>query len=299
MNATPPRLLRPMRSTPLGDSDGEIWLIGAGPGDPDLLTIKALRLLERADVVVHDRLVPAAILELARSDAERIDVGKTSGHHALPQDDINALLVSLARQGKLVARLKGGDPFIFGRGGEEMQAAQAAGIHCTIVPGITAASACAASTGIPLTHRDYAQSVRFVTGHTREVSCEPGLGLDWSTLATPGQTLVFYMGLANAHEICQKLIEHGRPPDLPCAFVERGTLPGQRVISGTLSTLPALAAASQLRSPALLIVGEVVALHQALQNEAFPARATLAAVPLGGPCSVTATDSTPAIMPTF
>ncbi len=239
---------------------GEVWLIGAGPGDPDLLTLKALRLLQQADVVVYDKLVPEAIINLARREAERIDVGKSMGHHTLPQDDINQLLVELARQGKRVARLKGGDPFVFGRGGEEMEAVVAAGLPCLAVPGITAAAGCAASAGIPLTHRDCAQSVRFVTGHTRK----DGMGLDWRALVAEGQTLVFYMGLSNVERICDHLKAHGMRADMPAAMIERGTLADQRVFAGTLATLPDIVRAEQPRSPSLIVVGEVVSLRERL-----------------------------------
>ncbi|MEW6728953.1 MAG: siroheme synthase CysG [Pseudomonadota bacterium] len=239
---------------------GEVWLIGAGPGDADLLTLKALRLLQQADVIVHDRLVPEAIVNLARREAERIDVGKCMNRHTLPQEAINRLLVDLARQGKRVARLKGGDPFIFGRGGEEMEAVIEAGIPCLAVPGITAAAGCAASAGIPLTHRDCAQSVRFVTGHTKK----DDMGLDWRALVAEGQTLVFYMGLANVERICERLMAHGMRPDMPAAIIERGTLPDQRVFEGTLASLPEVARRTEPRSPSLIVVGEVVRLRERL-----------------------------------
>ncbi|MEO1750530.1 siroheme synthase CysG [Thiofaba sp. EF100] len=239
---------------------GEVWLIGAGPGDADLLTLKALRLLQQADVVVHDRLVPEAIVNLARREAERIDVGKCMNRHTLPQEEINRLLVDLAKQGKRVARLKGGDPFIFGRGGEEMEAVIEAGIPCLAVPGITAAAGCAAAAGMPLTHRDHAQSVRFVTGHTKK----DDMGLDWRALVAEGQTLVFYMGLANVERICERLMAHGMRPDMPAAIVERGTLPDQRVFEGTLASLPEVARRTEPRSPSLIVVGEVVRLRERL-----------------------------------
>ena len=251
---------------------GEVWLIGAGPGDPDLLTLKALRLLQQADVVVYDKLVPDAIINLARREAERINVGKSMSHHTLPQDDINRLLVDLARQGKRVARLKGGDPFVFGRGGEEMEAVVAAGLPCFAVPGITAAAGCAASAGIPLTHRDCAQSVRFVTGHTKK----DDMGLDWRALVAEGQTLVFYMGLANVERICDSLKAHGMSAAMPAAVIERGTLPEQRVFAGTLATLADIVRSEQPRSPSLIVVGEVVNLRERLgfiheQAQAAPA----------------------------
>lgn len=252
--------LTPIAPIGAGTQAGEIWLIGAGPGDPELLTIKAWRLLQQADVLVCDQLVPDAILDLAHPQAERMHVGKARGRHTMPQPAINQLLVDLARQGKRVARVKGGDPFIFGRGGEEMEAALAAGVPCTVVPGITAATGCAAAAGIPLTHRDHAQSVRFVTGHTREGA----LSLDWPALVSGGQTLVFYMGLSNVAEICRQLVRHGLRDSMPVAIVERGTRPDQRVITGSLRTLPALAAACASASPALLIVGTVVSLRATL-----------------------------------
>jgi uroporphyrin-III C-methyltransferase/precorrin-2 dehydrogenase/sirohydrochlorin ferrochelatase len=239
---------------------GEVWLIGAGPGDADLLTLKALRLLQQADVIVHDRLVPEAIVNLARREAERIDVGKCMNRHTLPQEEINRLLVELAKQGKRVARLKGGDPFIFGRGGEEMEAVIEAGIPCLAVPGITAAAGCAAAAGMPLTHRDHAQSVRFVTGHTKK----DDMGLDWRALVAEGQTLVFYMGLANVERICERLMDHGMRPDMPAAIVERGTLPDQRVFEGTLASLPDVVRRTEPRSPSLIVVGEVVRLRERL-----------------------------------
>ncbi|MEC5318816.1 uroporphyrinogen-III C-methyltransferase [Brenneria populi subsp. brevivirga] len=233
---------------------GEIWLVGAGPGDVELLTLKALRAIQQADVVVFDRLVSAEILDLAPPQALRIDVGKTRGCHRLPQEKVNQLLVELAQAGQRVIRLKGGDPFIFGRGGEEMAYAQSAGIACHVVPGITAATGCAAAVGLPLTHRDCAQSVRFVTGHARDG--EPQL--EWATLADPRQTLVFYMGLSHGSRLCQRLIEHGLSAQTPAAIIERGTQPDQRLLIATLATLPALLARYQPQSPSLLIVGDVV-----------------------------------------
>lgn len=248
----------------LNDTDelnkGAVYLIGAGPGDPDLMTFKALRLLQRADVVLYDRLVGPGILELARRDAERIYVGKQRSDHAMPQSDINQALLDMAKSGKRVARLKGGDPFIFGRGGEEIEGLMAAGIEFEVVPGITAASGAACYAGIPLTHRDHAQSVRFITGHTKNHQ----LDLAWSSFLNPAETLVFYMGLAGLAIIVRELIAAGRCADTPVAIVEKATLPAQRVISGTLATIVAAVSEAKPEAPTLLIIGSVVGLHPSL-----------------------------------
>lgn len=242
-----------------GTQAGAVWLVGAGPGDAELLTVKALRLIEQAQVVVYDRLVSAEILALAPAQALCIDVGKTPGFHAMSQEQINQLLVDLARAGMQVIRLKGGDPFVFGRGGEEMICLQQAGIACYVVPGITAATGCAAATGIPLTHRNMAQSVRFITGHGRDGKPQ----LDWQSLQDARQTLVFYMGLTWSEALSQQLIAHGRAAATPVAIVERGTRPDQRVMITSLGEMTGCVAREKPQSPSLLIVGEVVSLYRA------------------------------------
>lgn len=237
---------------------GEVWLVGAGPGDVELLTLKALRAIQQADVVVFDRLVSAPVMALIPDEALRIDVGKSMRDHTLGQDEINQLLVSLAQSGNRVVRLKGGDPFVFGRGGEEMAHCQRHGVPCHIVPGITAAMGCAAASGIPLTHRDLAQSVRFVTGHGAQG--EPDV--DWSALASARQTLVFYMGITRSDSISQRLMAHGLSAATPVAVIERGTQPEQRVLTATLDSLAHTIAREKVKTPALLIVGEVVTMYR-------------------------------------
>jgi uroporphyrin-III C-methyltransferase/precorrin-2 dehydrogenase/sirohydrochlorin ferrochelatase len=239
---------------------GFVSLVGAGPGNPELLTLRALRVMQRANVVLYDHLVAPALVELARRDAERLYVGKEKDRHAIGQDEINALMAKLAREGKRVVRLKGGDPFIFGRGGEEIEALAAQGIAFEVVPGVTAAAGAASYAGIPLTHRDYAQSCVFATGHLRDGNAQ----LDWAALARPRQTVVIYMGVGGLAKICEGLIEHGVRPELPAALVEKATWPEQRVIEGTLATLPALAARAAAKAPALLIAGDVVRLRAKL-----------------------------------
>lgn len=243
-----------------GANLGEVYLIGAGPGAPDLLTFRALRLMQQADVIVYDRLVSPEILDLARRDSEKIYVGKQRQYHALPQESINTLLADLAKAGKRVVRLKGGDPFIFGRGGEEIETLMQQGINFQVVPGITAASGCATYAGIPLTHRDHAQSCTFVTGHLKNNS----INLNWTQLAAPNQTIVIYMGLVGLERICQALIEHGSSKDLPVAIVQQGTTSNQRVITGTLETLPDKVAGQDIKPPTLIIIGTVVTLHDKL-----------------------------------
>jgi len=247
---------------------GEVTLVGAGPGDPELLTLKALRALQDADVILHDRLVPECLLDMARRDAARICVGKAAGSIGSTQEEINALLIEHALQGKRVVRLKGGDPFIFGRGGEELEALSKAQISFSVIPGVTAAAGCAAYAGIPLTHRDYAHSVTFVAAHADKDGREP----DWRALAMSGITAVFYMGLARVEHIAAQLVAHGAAATLPAAIIAQGTLQDQRVITGTLATIADVTVASNVQSPALLVVGEVVSLQRRLAwfNSAAP-----------------------------
>lgn len=241
-------------------ASGKVYLVGAGPGDADLLTLRAARLLAQADVVVYDHLVGADVLALIGAGVERRYVGKERSHHSMSQDNINTLLVNLARAGRNVVRLKGGDPFVFGRGGEELQVLAAEGVPFEVVPGITAACGVASYAGIPLTHRDYAQSCTFVTGHLKDGTCD----LDWHALSRARQTVVIYMGLSGLATICDKLVQHGLSKDWPAAVVSNGTLPTQQVVCATLGTLAQEVASAGLASPCLTIVGEVVRLRDEL-----------------------------------
>ncbi len=234
--------------------------MGAGPGDPELLTLKAWRLITSAEVVLYDRLVSPEILALIPESAQRIHVGKQRANHTLPQDQINQRLVDLARSGHKVVRLKGGDPFIFGRGGEEIETLAEAGVRFQVVPGITAASGCAAYAGIPLTHRDHAQSVRFVTGHLKNDTCD----LPWRDFVQNNQTLVFYMGLVGLPVICEQLVAHGMPRDMPVALVSKGTTPEQKVVTGSLATIVERVHNEDVQPPTLVIIGHVVALRERL-----------------------------------
>jgi uroporphyrin-III C-methyltransferase len=243
-----------------------VTLVGAGPGDPELLTVKAARALAAAGLVLYDNLVSKEVLALLPPGADRIYVGKESAHHALPQEAIIELMLRLARSGRPVLRLKGGDPYTFGRGGEEAQALAEAGVPFEVIPGISAAQGAAASAGIPLTHRDHASSVQWVTGHLR-ADADESLALDWPALVRERQTLVVYMGLASLPVLAAQLIHHGLSPDTPAAIVERATLPTQRTIVGTLQSLPALAQEHGVRSPALILIGSVVSLRAVLVAE--------------------------------
>ncbi|NMF50344.1 uroporphyrinogen-III C-methyltransferase [Pseudoalteromonas arctica] len=242
------------------EPEGEVYVVGAGPGDPELLTLKALQLMQQADVVVYDFLVSDEIMELVRRDADLICVGKRLGDHSVVQDDTNQMLVDLAKQGKKVCRIKGGDPFIYGRGGEEVQVLAANNVNYQIVPGITAAAGCSAYAGIPLTHRDHAQAIQFVTGHCKK----DGQELDWQSLAKANQTLAIYMGVIKSPHIQSELLKHGRKADTPVAIIENGTRKNQRVVTGQLGELADLIERNSIISPALLIIGEVAALHSQL-----------------------------------
>jgi uroporphyrin-III C-methyltransferase/precorrin-2 dehydrogenase/sirohydrochlorin ferrochelatase len=254
------KFLEKLNAPDASKSVGEVYLVGAGPGDPDLLTFRALRLMQKADVVVYDRLVSPEILELVRRDAEKIYVGKAKSNHTLPQDEINELLTKQALAGNRVVRLKGGDPFIFGRGGEELETLIEHGISFQVVPGITAASGAASYAGIPLTHRDHAKSVVFATGHLRDNS----INLNWQGLAQPDQTIVFYMGLTGLPIICEQLVKHGLASSTPIAMVQSATTAQQKVVIGTLDNIQQKAKAAKIRPPALIIVGSVVSLHKKL-----------------------------------
>jgi uroporphyrin-III C-methyltransferase len=247
-----------MEQSNTNGESGRLWLVGAGPGDPDLLTLKAARLISAADVLVHDGLVGTGIFDLARPDAQRISVEKKRDRHSMPQQEINALLVRLVREGRKVVRLKGGDPFVFGRGGEELEAARAAGIPCEVVPGVSAALGCAAEAGLPLTHRALSSAVSFVAG-----TCKGLKEQDWRGLAGPGRTLVVYMGVTTAGMIADKLMEDGVSPDLPVAILERGTLDGARAMRTLLAELGDVVAREKVKSPAILVVGRVAALADA------------------------------------
>lgn len=242
------------------EKTGEVYLVGAGPGDPDLLTFRALRLMQQAEVVLYDRLVAPEIVDLCRKDAERIYVGKKRDQHTLPQTEINQLLVNLAKQGKRVLRLKGGDPFIFGRGGEEIELLSAENISFQVVPGITAAAGCASYAGIPLTHRDYAHTCVFITGHLKDGSMD----LNWDTLIQPRQTIAVYMGVVGVEVLCRELIERGVSEMMPAALVQQGTTQKQRVYIGDLITLPAILRQHDIKPPTMIIIGEVVKCHEKL-----------------------------------
>ena len=243
------------------ENSGEVYLVGSGPGDPELLTFRALRLMQKADVVIYDRLVSDPIMNLLRKDSEKIYVGKERADHAMPQEEINDLLVRLAKDGKKVLRLKGGDPFIFGRGGEEIESLIDYKIPFQIVPGITAASGCSSYAGIPLTHRDFSQACIFVTGHLKDGS----INLNWQMLAHPNQTLIFYMGMHGAKIICKELIKHGLNKETPAALITKGTTSEQKIYLGDLQTLPSIISNNEIKPPTLMIIGNVVKLHEKLQ----------------------------------
>jgi uroporphyrin-III C-methyltransferase/precorrin-2 dehydrogenase/sirohydrochlorin ferrochelatase len=272
---------RPTPTSPAGGV-GTVHLVGAGPGDPELLTLRAWRLIAEADVVLYDHLVGRAILDLLPASTERIYVGKERDRHTLPQQSINELMVLHARRGRRVLRLKGGDPFMFGRGGEEIETLAAEGIPFEVVPGVTAALGVAAFAGIPLTHRDYAQACHFVTGHLKDGSVD----LDWVALTRPRQTVVVYMGLLALPALCRELVAHGLPAETPAAIVQQGTTSTQRVVTGTLATLPDRAAAAMLQAPTLIIVGDVVRLRDRLDwfrpGDASDARRPRAPAAVGG-----------------
>ncbi len=267
-------MLAAVNRTGVNSSLGEVHIVGAGPGDPELLTLRAYRLLQEADVILYDRLVNKEVLTLARRDAERIYVGKAKSNHAMPQSDIEARMISFAREGKKVIRLKGGDPFIFGRGGEELDALHTAGIAAFVTPGVTAATGCAAAAGIPLTHRDYSQAVTFVTGHTKD-GVDPKL--DWSALAALKNTLVVYMGVSSAPRIAEQLIRHGRVASTPVAVIENGACADQKILSGVLGELGALISNGDVKGPALLIIGEVARFANGEKLEAFIGQERLSA----------------------
>ncbi|MFT2089577.1 siroheme synthase CysG [Paraglaciecola sp. 2405UD69-4] len=254
------KFLTKLDSDSQSQTQGEVYLVGAGPGDPDLLTFRALRLMQKADVVVYDRLVSPEVLELVRRDAEKIYVGKAKSKHSVPQDEINALLAKQALAGNRVVRLKGGDPFIFGRGGEELETLIEHGVNFQVVPGITAANGAASYAGIPLTHRDHAKSVVFATGHLRDNS----INLNWQGLAQPDQTIVFYMGLTGLPVICEQLVKHGMSVNTPIAMVQSATTEQHKVVTGTFETIQKIAVKADIQPPALIIVGSVVSLHQKL-----------------------------------
>jgi len=249
-----------MSQAPSSQSVGSVYIVGSGPGELELLTLRAARLIGEADAIVYDHLIAEGVLDLARPDAEKIYAGKESSNHSVPQAELNRLLVRLARSGKKVVRLKGGDPFVFGRGGEEIETLVDSGVPFEVVPGVTAAAGCAAYAGIPLTHRDHAQAVAFATGHLKDGT----INLDWPSLARPRLTVVFYMGVGGLPEICRQMIAHGLPADHPAAVVQNGTTSRQRVLTADLGTLPEKVAAAGIRSPALIIVGTVVRLQQKL-----------------------------------